>query len=121
MNVTTYQIILLSLLIVGLVFSSAFIAQFRPRQWRRAASWDAVGWILIAWLWYVRSIAVIAVRWPKTVVPDGWLDLTVTLGLLVMIDVLLALRVVSFMSFRSADREKQEAAQAEAAKAQQAG
>lgn len=105
MNQTTYQIILLTLLVTGLLLSSAFLTQFRPRQWRRAASWDAVGWILIAWLWYVRGLAVTAARWPNTTVPDGWFDLTASIGLLVVINVLLALRVVSFMSFRSADRK----------------
>jgi predicted membrane metal-binding protein len=120
MNQTTYQVILIALLTIGLVLSSAFLTQFRPRQWRRPAMWDAVGWILIVWLWYVRGLTVVIARWPKTTVPNGWLDLTASLGLLIVIDVLLAIRVVSFLSFRAADRKKAEAARAGATSAENA-
>lgn len=103
-----YQAAILLLLVAGLVPALAFISQHRPRQWKRVAAWDASGWVILVALFYFRSIVLVVTRWPGSP-PRGWFDGIFAVGLLVLIDVLLIVRVVSYRSF--AQREDQRIAE----------
>ncbi len=100
-----YQAAILLLLIAGFVPAAVFISQHRPKQWRRLAAWDASGWVILVALFYFRSIVLVVTRWPGSP-PRGWFDGFFAVGLLVLIDVLLIVRVVSFRSFAQRDAER---------------
>lgn len=102
---TLYQGIILFLLMVGLVPALVFVGQHRPRQWRRMVAWDASGWVIIAALWFLRSIVLILTRWPGSP-PKGWGDAVFAVGMLVVIDALLIIRIISFRSFAQRDAER---------------
>lgn len=103
-----YQATLLLLLIVGFVPAAVFISQHRPRQWRRLAAWDASGLVVIAAAIYLRQIILVVTRWPGSA-PRGWADATFALLSLLLIDVFLILRLISFRAFvqRDARRSRQ--------------
>ena len=105
---TVYQSLILLLLIAGIVPAIAFISQHRPRQWRRVAAWDASGWVILVALFYFRNIVLVVTRWPGSA-PHGWFDAVFAVGLLILIDVLLIVRVMSYRSF--AQREDQRIAE----------
>lgn len=100
-----YQGAILLLLVFGLITAAAFIGQHRPRQWRRLAAWDASGWVLLVALFFFRQIVLVVTRWPGSA-PLGWFDGVFSIGLLVLIDALLVVRVVSFRSFAQRDAER---------------
>src|ERR1051325_1858190 len=100
-----YQPAILLLLVSGLAPPLAFISQHRPRQWRRVAAWDASGWVILVALFYFRSIVLVVTRWPGSP-PRGWFDGIFAVGLLVLIDALLIVRVVSYRSFAQRDAER---------------
>ncbi len=100
-----YQVSILLLLVIGLVTACSFIGQHRPRQWRRVAAWDASGWVILVALFYLRSIVLVVLRWPGSG-PQGWFDGAFAVGLLVLINVLLIVRVVSYRSFAQRDAER---------------
>ena len=102
---TLYQGAILGLLIVGLLPALVFVSQHRPKQWKRVAAWDASGWVIIAALWYLRSIVLILTRWPGSP-PKGWGDAVFAIGMLIIIDSLLILRIVSYRSFAQRDQER---------------
>lgn len=102
MNSSLYQILLIVLLIAGLVPALIFLGHHRPRQWRRAAAWDASGLVIVVTLWYLRGIVLIVLRWPGAP-PRDWADVIVSLVLLAIIDALLILRLVSYRSFVSSE------------------
>lgn len=104
-SVFGYQVTVLTLLSVGLVAALVFLSQHRPRQWRRLAAWDASGWVLLVALIFVRQIALLVLRWPGPASVGVW-DAVFGLGMLVLIDVLLLLRVVSYRSFAERDRHR---------------
>ncbi len=101
---TLYQTTILVLLIAGFVPAVAFIGQHRPRQWRRMAAWDASGWVILVALWYFRSIVLVWSRWPGSS-PRGWADAVFAVGVLLLLDVLLILRVMSYRSFTQRDQD----------------
>ncbi|MER7167017.1 hypothetical protein ABT336_13245 [Micromonospora sp. NPDC000207] len=102
-NVLGYQVAVLVLLIIGLVAALAFLSQHRPKQWRRLAAWDASGWVLLVALIFVRQIGLLVSRWPGPSSVGVW-DAVFGLGLLVLIDVLLLVRLASYRSFVEQDR-----------------
>lgn len=104
-DLPVYPATILILLIVGLVPALVFISQHRPKQWRRLAAWDASGWVIIFAFLYIRSIVLLVARWPGAP-PKGWLDVVFAVGFLVVIDMLLIFRVVSYRSFAQRDAER---------------
>lgn len=102
---TIYQGAILFLLIIGFILGATFISQHRPRQWRRIAAWDASGFVLVATAIYARNIVLVFTRWPGSP-PRGLGDTIFAIGSLVVIDVLFALRVVSYRSFAQRDAER---------------
>lgn len=104
-EVPIYQASILLLLIIGLVPALVFISQHRPKQWKRLAAWDASGWVIIFALLYFRSIVLLVMRWPGSP-PKGWTDALFAVGFLIVIDVLLIFRVVSYRSFAQRDEER---------------
>jgi hypothetical protein len=100
-----YSATIVLLLVVGFVPAVAFVSQHRPRQWRRMAAWDASGWVILVALWYFRSIVLVWARWPGSA-PHGPLDAAFSIGLLIVLDVLLILRVISYRSFAQRDAER---------------
>lgn len=105
MSQTVYQATILFLLITGFIPAVVFISQHRPKQWRRMAAWDASGWVILVALWYFRSIVLVWTRWPGSP-PKGWADAVFAIGVLVLLDVLLILRVVSYRTFAQRDEER---------------
>ena len=104
-STTLYQAAVLLLLVVGFVPAVVFISQHRPKQWRRMAAWDASGWVMLVALFYLRSIVIVVTRWPGTG-PRNWFDAVFAIGTLVLFDVLLFVRVVSWRSFVQRDAER---------------
>lgn len=100
-----YQFTILMLLMAGLVPALIFIGQHRPRQWKRLAAWDASGWVLIFAVLFIRSIVLLVTRWPGSP-PKGPWDAAFGIGLLVLIDVALIVRIVSYRSFKQRDDER---------------
>ncbi len=98
-----YQVTVLTLLVVGALTALAFLLQHRPRQWRRLAAWDASGWVLLVALIFVRQIALLVLRWPGPSSVGVW-DAVFGLGMLVLIDALLLVRLASYRSFVARDR-----------------
>jgi hypothetical protein len=97
MSETLYAALLWTVLAAGLVAAVAYLAIHRPRQWWRAATLNADGWVIIAALWYARSMIVLAMRGAAYRTP---VDAAVALGMLLLIDVMVIYRVVSFVRFR---------------------
>jgi hypothetical protein len=100
-----YSTAVVVLLVTGFVPAIVFISQHRPRQWRRMAAWDASGWVILVALWYFRSIVLVWTRWPGAPL-RGPFDVLFSIGLLVVLDALLILRVVSYRSFAQRDAER---------------
>lgn len=105
-EVPLYQVGIMLLLVTGLVPALIFLAQHRPRQWRRAAAWDASGLIIVVALWYFRSIVLIALRWPGTP-PHSLFDALFSIVMLAVIDALLIVRLISFRAFAGRDRDQE--------------
>jgi hypothetical protein len=98
-----YQSLIVLLLVIGLVPALIFLGQHRPRQWKRLAAWDASGWVLVCTFFYVRSLVLLILRWPGTP-PQGWPDAIVSVGLLVVADTFLIVRMISYRAFVEADK-----------------
>lgn len=87
-----------ALLCFGLACSLGFLVLHRPKNWLRPEAFNASGWVVISALWYVRSIILLVVRGgprPYT----SWVDALVSLGMLAAVDVLLALRLLSWWRY----------------------
>jgi hypothetical protein len=97
-----YQGFVLFLLVVGFALGASFVAQHRPRQWRRLEAWDASGFVLIMTAIYLRSIVLVLSRWPGTP-PESIGNAVFAIVSLVVIDALFVLRVVSYRSFAQRD------------------
>ncbi|MFB6392647.1 hypothetical protein [Polymorphospora lycopeni] len=95
---TYYQAAVLVLLLIGLVAAGLFLGTHRPRRWRRLAAWDASAWVLIVFLFYLRQVILIILRWPGTATP-GVSDAIVSIGFLVLLDAALILRIASYRGF----------------------
>ncbi|MFJ5018594.1 hypothetical protein [Streptomyces griseoluteus] len=82
-----------TLLITGLLFALGFLSVHRPHYFSRLTEVNASYWIIAVALWYVRSLALLAIRGvhPREV----WWDTVFSLGLLATIDALLVLRFFS--------------------------
>ncbi|WP_435279364.1 hypothetical protein [Streptomyces sp. 1222.5] len=92
------EALLWGLLSFGLACSLSFLALHRPRHWMRPEAFNASGWIVISALWYIRSIILLIVRGgprPYT----SWVDATVAIGMLAVVDALLALRLLSWWRY----------------------
>lgn len=98
-----YQGLVIVLLITGVVAGLTFLAQHRPRQWRRLAAWDASGFVAVATAIYLRSLILTVLRWPGAP-PNGLADALFSIGSLAVIDFLFILRVVLYRSFVQRDR-----------------
>jgi hypothetical protein len=101
-----YQSAILLLLVAGLVPALLFLMQHRPKQWRRLVAWDASGLVIVVALWYIRSIVIIMLRWPGSP-PSSVGDAAWAIGMLVLIDVLLLVRLISYRKFVVADNRAQ--------------
>lgn len=101
-----YQILIMLLLIGGLVPGLIFLAQHRPRQWKRLAAIDASGFVLVAEAIYLRNLILVVTRWPGSP-PRGLGDALFGLISLAVIDALFILRLVSFRAFAERDRQDQ--------------
>ena len=92
---------LVALYSAGLVFAVAFLARYLPRRWYSAASLNGAGWILIVVITFARALALLALRGgPQPA--RGWLDTVISLGSLAAVDVLVLLRLVSYLRWRRA-------------------
>ncbi|MFI5974818.1 hypothetical protein [Streptomyces sp. NPDC051452] len=92
-----YVIALYVLLVAGLLFALGFLSVHRPRYFFRLTEVNASYWVIVVALWYVRSLALLAIRGAH---PAGvWWDALFALGLLAAIDVLLIVRFFSYIAF----------------------
>lgn len=104
MNPVAYELLVTILLVCGLIPALIFLAQHRPRQWKRAAAWDASGLVIVVALWYIRGIVLIILKWPGSLQVD-LADGLVSLVLLSVIDGLLILRFASYRAFVADDKD----------------
>lgn len=91
-------VILIALLLAGLVVAGFFLVSSRPAHPFRWESVSANGLIYVIVLWYVRSLVVLGlrhwrVRW------DGAQDTVTSLGLLLLIDLILVARLMSWRRY----------------------
>ncbi|MGW3635892.1 hypothetical protein ACWD7F_38290, partial [Streptomyces sp. NPDC005122] len=70
----------------------------RPRHWLRPEAFNASGWVIISALWYARGIILLVIRGgPRPYA--SWVDAGVSLGMLLLVDALLALRLLSWWRY----------------------
>lgn len=92
-------VILIALLVAGLIVAGYFLVSSRPAHPFRWESLSANGLIYVIVLWYVRSLIVLGlrdwhVRW------QGPEDRITSIGLLLLIDVILVARVMSWKRYQ---------------------
>lgn len=90
----------------GLALSLSFLLLHRPRHWLRPEAVNASGWIIICALWFIRSIALLAMRGGPPRTFGSWSDAGVSLGFLLLVDALLAIRLVSWWRYSRNDRRR---------------
>lgn len=104
-GVPWFQTVVLLLLVIGLLSALIFLAAHRPRRRWRWQAMTVTAWPILIFLFYLRSIVIILIRWPGQA-PTGVFDLVWSLSLLGVIDILLIAMLVSYRSFVSADRDR---------------
>jgi len=93
--------VLFTLYAAGLVFAVAFLARYLPRRWYSAASLNGAGWIIIVVITFARALALMLLRGgPQPT--RGPLDALISLGSLAAVDLLLLVRLVSYLRYRRA-------------------
>lgn len=93
-------------LIPGLVASGSFLFMHRPSHWLRSTTLNAMGWVLVIFLLYLRSgIAILLQR--HQIIWQGAGNALNGLGFLLAIDGLVIYRVISFLQYRLTYRRAQ--------------
>lgn len=85
---------------LGLGLSGAFLLLHRPRHWARVEAINSAGWVVLVAILYARSIALLVIRGGPAPY-RGAADTAVSLGVGFLVDVLLVLRLVSWMRFKN--------------------
>lgn len=86
---------LLALYVLGLAGAVAFVVLQRPRSWTRVEFLNGVGWVAVAGAGFLRGavLLVLSGHAPhRTMTQDA-----LSVGLLVLVDALVLLRLVSFL------------------------
>lgn len=83
---------------VGLLLAVSFLSRYLSRAWYSAASLNATGWIWIVVITFARALVLLALRGGRQ--PAGVLDAVISLGALAAVDVLLLVRLISFLRYR---------------------
>ena len=93
------QVLWWIVVLVGVAAASAFLVLHRPRNWFRPAALNATGWILIIWLLYIRSGAIVLMRGGSVQFTSA-VDAAFSLGFGAFIDALLIFRVYTFLKYQ---------------------
>lgn len=93
-------IIFWTVLLVGLVTSSAFLVIHRPRYWFRARAINAVGWVFIIWALYLRATIVTLLAHNHVPHFDNFSQMVTSDLAGALIDLLLILRFITFLEFK---------------------
>lgn len=97
-----YSILLAVLCGSGLLMALAFLITHRPRRWRSVPAIDASGWVLIVLVAYGRTAALLVLGWPLAA--RDLAGAVVGLGMSVLVDALLVLRLLAYAKFVRRDR-----------------
>jgi hypothetical protein len=108
-----YRLLLWLSILPGTIASGMFIAAHRPSKWFDRTAINASGWLIIVFLFYVRSLVSLLTQ--RTVIWRGMPNALWAIGVIVVIDALLILRVVTFIQYRRAFRRRREELEAEIA------
>jgi hypothetical protein len=100
-----YRLLLWLSILPGTIASGSFIAMHRPSKWLDSTAINASGWLIIVFLFYARSLVTLITQ--RTVVWRGMPNAMWAIGVILVIDYLLVLRLVSFMKYRRAFRRRQ--------------
>jgi hypothetical protein len=100
-----YRLLLWLSILPGTLASGSFIAMHRPSKWLDSTAINASGWLIIVFLFYARSLVTLITQ--KTVVWRGMPNALWAIGIVLVIDYLLILRLLSFMKYRRAFRRRQ--------------
>lgn len=96
-----FTLTVLVLDLIGILLAGSFLFVHRPARWRSMAALDASAWVVIVALALGRSLLLIVLRGSAAVsVVHGATDIVVGLGLLALVDAILALRLLAFLRFR---------------------
>lgn len=106
-------VLLWVMLVGGLAMTCYFLVVHRPTSWFRWEAINASGWVIAVAMYYVRSIALLALHggqphW------QGATDAVTSLLLLGVVDLVIVARVVSFLTYRRQYREEHPLASARA-------
>jgi hypothetical protein len=108
-----YRLLLWLSILPGAIASGVFIAAHRPSKWFDRTAINASGWLIIVFLFYVRSLVTLVTQ--RTVTWRGMPNALWAIGVVVIIDALLILRVISFIQYRRAFRRRRQELEAELA------
>ena len=98
-----------AMLLVGLLASGAFLVLHRPQDWKRVTALNASGWVIVILLLYLRAcISTYLAGWPIEF-RGGAEQIIWSFGMGIAIDVLLVLRVRSFLKFKNAHEARHSA------------
>lgn len=113
-----YLLLLWIGLVPGAIFAGAFLLLHRPSRWFRRESLNAVGWVWVIFLFYIRSMISIALL-HQAIIWRGPGNALNGLGFLFAIDFLVIYRVISFLQYRLTYRKRQAELEAEYARLQE--
>lgn len=100
-----YSVVVVALIVLGLLAAGSFLVTHRPSRWLRLEAIDASGWVLLIVIFLARALILSVLRWP-TPAPSDPGDTAVSVGLLVLVDVLLIVRVAAYRRFVRRDRHR---------------
>jgi hypothetical protein len=100
-----YRLLLWFSILPGTLASGSFIAMHRPSKWLDSTAINASGWLIIVFLFYARSLVTLITR--RDVMWRGMPNAMWAIGIIIVIDYLLILRLISFMKYRRAFRRRQ--------------
>lgn len=87
-----------AVVIVGLLASGTFLTIHRPSNWFRTRAFNATGWVIIIFCLYLRSAIIVLVTGTTPTYRTFW-EITFSLVFGTAIDILLIVRVVSFLRY----------------------
>lgn len=99
-----YWLLVFTSMVPGTLASGAFIAMHRPSKWFDRTAINASGWLIIVFIFYLRSIVTLLTN--HHILWRGMPNALWGLGTVLIIDALMIFRLVSFIQFRRTFRRR---------------